>query len=70
MSETVAGTPRYPCPLECGWYLDVPPPGVGRTAGQTEQAIRGHLDAHTVEEFVHVIYDLRVKVAELRRARH
>jgi hypothetical protein len=68
MSETAAGPSRFPCPLECGWHLDVLPPGAGRTAGQAEQAIRDHLDSHTVEEFVHVIYDLRVKVDQLRRA--
>jgi hypothetical protein len=58
MSETVAGATSFPCPLECGWHLDVP----------TEQAIREHLATHTVDEFVGVIYDLRVKVEQLRRA--
>lgn len=27
-----AGTTRYLCPLECGWYHDVPPPGMDRIA--------------------------------------
>jgi hypothetical protein len=58
MSETVPGATGFPCPLECGWHLDVP----------TEQAIREHLATHTVDEFVGVIYDLRVKVEQLRRA--
>jgi hypothetical protein len=39
-----------------------------REAELTEQAIREHLATHTVDEFVGVIYDLRVKVDQLRRA--
>lgn len=30
--STVPGTTRYLCPLECGWYHDVPPPGLDRIA--------------------------------------
>ena len=32
MSEPVAGTTRYLCPLECGWHHDVPPPSLDRIA--------------------------------------
>ena len=30
MTNPVAGTTRYLCPLECGWHHDVPPPSVDR----------------------------------------
>ncbi len=32
MSSAVppSGTTRYLCPLECGWYHDVPPPSIDR----------------------------------------
>lgn len=29
----VSGTTRYYCPLSCGWYHDVPPPGLSELAG-------------------------------------
>jgi hypothetical protein len=34
MTETVPpGTTRYYCPLNCGWFHDVPPPGLADLAG-------------------------------------
>lgn len=89
------GTTRYLCPLECGWYHDVPPPSVERAAElrvtadpaardlseaiasvahqaclteaqQTERAFRQHLSTHTPQQFVRVIHDLRVEIAELK----
>lgn len=91
----VAGTTRYLCPLECGWYHDVPPPTIHRIvelgvtadptarnmeeavtsvahralfadADRTETALREHLATHTPEQFVRVIHDLRVEVAQLK----
>lgn len=34
-------------------------------ADRTETALREHLDTHTTEQFVRVIHDLRVEVAQL-----
>ena len=31
-SAPPTGTTRYRCPLECGWYHDVPPPSLHRLA--------------------------------------
>lgn len=35
-------------------------------AERTETALREHLDTHTTAQFVRVIHDLRVEIAELR----
>ena len=39
-----------------------------REAEQTERALREHLATHTTEQFVRVIHDLRVEIAQLRSA--
>ena len=39
-----------------------------REAQRTEEALREHLATHTPEQFVRVIHDLRVEVAQLRDA--
>lgn len=42
----VPGTTRYLCPLECGWYHDVPPPGLDRVAALGVTADPAATDIH------------------------
>jgi hypothetical protein len=60
MTETVPpGTTRYYCPLDCGWFHEVPPSGLADLAG-----IRPAADVVALQDVV----DSTVQQAMLRRA--
>jgi len=67
---------RPPLPLPTDASVPIAPEAIQHMAStllhqdmeRVETALREHLDTHTTVEFVRVIHDLRVEVAQLRAA--
>jgi hypothetical protein len=56
MSETVPGTTRYLCPLECCWHHDVPPVSLERLAELGAAIDPAALDVNDVTSFARQAY--------------